>query len=170
MSELHELSRTEAAEAPRATLDSALAAHAFVCDLPEAYLRLIARCGEMRNVAAGQYLWRQGERNVEAYLVIEGEVALEIAVPHEGKVSFESVQAGDVAGCTALFHTGRWGFDARAVGPVRAVVLDSRRLRAAIENDHEFGYRLLEKCTQSLGKRLIASRFKLVEAHDAALA
>jgi CRP-like cAMP-binding protein len=123
----------------------------------------------MWNVAAGHYLWRQGDRNLEAYLVLEGEIALEITVPHEGTLSFETVNAGEIAGCTALFHSARWGFDGRAVTAVRAVVLNSRTLRAAIDCNHKFGYQLLERCTNSIGKKLNANRLRLVEAHSATL-
>jgi len=153
----------------RQPLEMVLEAHPFMRGLPPAYLRLIAECAKMRSVAPGHYVWRQGDRNIEAYLVLEGEIALEITVPHEGTLSFESVNTGEVAGCTALFQSVRWGFDGRAVTAVRAMVLDSRRLRAVIECDHEFGYQLLERCANSLGNRLNATRLKLVETHSATL-
>jgi CRP-like cAMP-binding protein len=143
--------------------------HPFIRGLYSAYLGLLAGCGRLRHLAAGHYLWRQGDRNVEAYLVLEGEIALEIAVPHEGKLSFETVGAHEIAGCTALFHSARWGFDGRAVTAVRVVALNSRNLRTATDRDHEFGYQLLERCTNALGKRLNTNRFRLVEAHSAAL-
>lgn len=154
---------------PLEPLEEVLEMHPFTRGLPAAYLRLMGGCGRMWNAAAGHYLWRQGDRNIEAHLVLEGEIALEIAVPHEGKLSFESVNAGEIAGCTALFHSARWGFDGRAVTPVRAVALNSRSLRAAIECDHEFGYQLLERCTNSIGKKLNANRLRLVEARSTTL-
>jgi CRP/FNR family transcriptional regulator, cyclic AMP receptor protein len=161
--------RIDTGEVDGKSLESVLESHPFIRGLPLACLRMMARYGTFRNLAAGHYLWRQGDRNVEAFLVLEGEIALEIAVPHEGKLSIETVGAGEVAGCTALFHSARWGFDGRAVTLVRTVALNSRDLRAAIECDHEFGYQLLERCTNSLSKRLNASRLKLMEAHSAAL-
>ena len=154
---------------PEQPLERVVGTHPFARGLPPAYHRVLAACGAIRDIAAGQYLWRQGDRNVEAYLVLEGELALEITVPHEGTLSIETVGAGDVAGCPALFHSARWGFDGRAVTALRTVVLNSRSLRAAIECDHELGYQLLERCTHSLVQRLNASRVKLVEAHSEAL-
>jgi CRP-like cAMP-binding protein len=150
-------------------LEEILNTHPFSRGLAPAHLGLIAACGRLQDVPAGRYLWRQGDGNAETYLVLEGEIALEIAVPHEGVLSFETVNAGDIAGCTALFQSARWRFDGRALTRVRAVVLDSISLRGAIETDHEFGYRLLERCTNSLGKTLTAGRLKLVEAHSATL-
>jgi len=159
----------ETTSAPVEPLERVLETHPFTRGLSLTHLRLIAACARTRSVADGHYLWRQGDRNVEAHLVLEGEIALEITVPHEGKLTFETVSAGDIAGCTGLFHSARWGFDGRAVTAVRAVVLNSRTLRAAIECDHELGYQLLERCANSLGKRLNGNRVKLVEAHSAAL-
>jgi CRP-like cAMP-binding protein len=130
---------------------------------------VIAASGRAQNVRAGHYLWRQGQNAAETYLVLEGEIALEIAVPNEGKLTFESVSAGGVAGCRALFGSGPWRFDGRAASVVRAIALDSTSLRAAIEADHQFGYRLLERCTSLLGEMLNAGRIKLAEAHRAAL-
>jgi CRP-like cAMP-binding protein len=150
-------------------LEETLKTHPFCRGLHAAHLRLIAARGSVQDVSAGRYLWRQGERAVETYLVLEGEIALEIAVPHEGKLGFDTVTAGGMAGCPALFGNGLWRFDGRAVSAVRAVVLDSASLRAAIEADHEFGYRMLERCTNFLGTTLNASRFRLVEAHSATL-
>jgi CRP-like cAMP-binding protein len=169
MPERRTSARIETRDPPGESLAGALEAHPFTRGLPAAHLRLMAACGGVRNVAAGHYLWRQGDRNIEAYLVLDGEIALEITVPDEGKLSFETVCAGEIAGCTGLFHSARWGFDGRAVTAVRAVALDSRRLRAAVECDHELGYELLERCTNSLGERLNANRLKLVEAHRTAL-
>jgi CRP-like cAMP-binding protein len=162
-------SQIEARGLSREPLEAVLEVHPFTRGLPAAHLRFMAASAKVRNVAAGHYLWRQGDRNVETYLVVEGEVALEITVPDEDKLWFETVRAGEIAGCTGLFHSARWGFDGRAATAVLVVALDSRSLRAAIECDHELGYQLLERCTNSLGERLNANRLKLVEAHRATL-
>jgi hypothetical protein len=114
-------------------------------------------------------LWRQGDRTVEAFLVFGGEIALEITVPHEGKLLFESIRSGEVVGCTALSHDARWGFDGGAGTPVRTIAMNSGNLRAALRRDHEFGYQIHARCTKALGKRLNASRLRLVETHGAAL-
>ncbi len=150
-------------------LEGVFAQHPFTRGLSPAYLRRLASCGKLREFPAGHYLWRQGDRNVEAFLILEGKIALEITVPHEGKLTIEAVSEGEVAGCTALFHSARWGFDGRALTGVQAVVLSSNWVRAAIDSDREFGYQLLERCTNCLGKRLNASRLKLVEAHSLTL-
>lgn len=154
---------------PAQELIGALKTHPFTRGLAIDYLRLMAGCGKMRDFAAGDYLWRQGDRIVEAFLVLDGEIALEITVPHEGKLLFESIRAGEVVGCTAMSHVERWGFDGRAVTAVRAIAMNSRSVRAALKRDHELGYQIHAKCTKALGKRLNASRLRLVEAHGAAL-
>jgi CRP-like cAMP-binding protein len=154
---------------PAQELIGALKAHPFTRGLAIDYIRLLAGCGRMRDFAAGDYLWRQGNRTVEAFLVLDGEIALEIAVPHEGKLLFESIRSGEVVGCTAMSHDERWGFDGRAVTPVRTIAMNSRNLRAALKQDHEFGFQIHARCTRALGKRLNASRLRLVETHGAAL-
>ena len=154
---------------PAQELISALKTHPFTRGLAIDYIRLMAGCGKMRDFAAGDYLWRQGDRIVEAFLVLGGEIALEITVPHEGNLLFESIRSGEVVGCTAMSHDERWGFDGRAVTAVRTIAMNSRNLRAALKHDHGFGYQIHTRCTRALGKRLNASRLRLVEAHAANL-
>jgi CRP-like cAMP-binding protein len=104
-----------------------------------------------------------------AYLVVDGKIALEIAGPLQDRLSFDLIAPGEVAGCSALFLNERWGFDARSVGATTTIALDGRSLRKCCESNHEFGYRLLQKCVRALGRRLDASRAKLIEAHSSVL-
>lgn len=150
-------------------LVAAVKKHPFLRGLSIDYVRLMAGYGRMRDFASGDYLWRQGNRTLDAFLVLSGEIALEITVPHEGKLLFESIGAGEVAGCTALSYDAQWGFDGRATTPVRTIAMNARALRAALKRDHELGYQIHARCTKALGKRLNASRLRLVEAHGAAL-
>lgn len=150
-------------------LESLLAAHPFLNGFDRRHVRVIARCGRLCTFRAGDYLWRQGDIQKEAFVVLEGEIAVEIAVPNEGNVLIETIREGEVAGCTCLLKSARWRFDARTTQDGRAIVLNARKLRAAMEQDHELGYQVLERCAKALGKRLNASRLKLVEAHNAAL-
>lgn len=154
---------------PAEELVAALKGHPFTRGLAIDYIRLLADCGRMRRFAVGDYLWRQGDKTVEAFLVLEGEVALEISVPHEGKLLFESIRSGEVVGCTSLSYDARWGYDGRAATPVRVVAMKSRKLRAAVKMDHELGYQIHTRCTKALGKRLEASRMRLVETHGVLL-
>jgi CRP-like cAMP-binding protein len=154
---------------PAEELKTALKTHPFLRGLPIEYVHLMAGCGRLRDFAAGDYLWRQGNRTVEAFLVLVGEIALEISVPHEGKLLFESIPSGEVAGCTALSYDARWGFDGRAATPVRVIAMNARAMRAALKRDHEFGYQIHARCAKALGKRLTASRLRLVETHGAAV-
>lgn len=154
---------------PAQELVAALKRHPFTQGLATGYLELMADAGCMREFSAGEYLWRQGDRTVEAFLVVHGEIALEISVPHEGKLLFESIRSGEVVGCTALSYDTRWGYDGRAVGPVRAIAMKSTKMRSALRKDHELGYQIHSRCTAALGKRLEASRMRLVETHGVLL-
>jgi CRP-like cAMP-binding protein len=154
---------------PAEELVAAVKKHPFMRGLPIDYVRLIAGYGRVRDFAAGDYLWRQGNRTVEAFLILTGEIALEITVPHEGKLLFESIRSGEVAGCVAFSYDAPWGFDGRASTPVHSIAVNARTLRAALRRDHELGYQIHSRCAKTLGKRLDASRLRLVESHGSVL-
>lgn len=154
---------------PADELVAAVKQHPFMRGLSIDYVRLIAGCGRVRDFDPGDYLWRQGNRTIEAFLILTGEIALEITVPHEGKLLFESIRSGEVAGCTALTYDARWGFDGRATTPVHTIAMNATALRGALRRDHELGYQIHSRCAKALGKRLDASRLRLVESHGSAL-
>jgi CRP-like cAMP-binding protein len=156
-------------QVPTYPIEEALKAHPFTRGLRADSIDRLAEIGQVRDMAEGSYLWRQGETPPETYLLVRGQVLLEIAVPHEGKVVIESVGAGEMAGCAGLIRSSRSGFDARANTAVRLVAMDAVMLRALCAQEHELGYELLRRCANTLALRLEACRRRLIEAHRLAL-
>jgi CRP-like cAMP-binding protein len=128
-------------------------------------LELIAGCGRTGRYAAGELLFRAGESADDFFLIREGAVALELAVPEREPVTIETLHDGDLLGWSWLFAPHRWMFDAYAVQDTSVVVFDGACLRGKCETDHELGYQLMRRFAAVLVDRLQATRLQLLDVY-----
>ncbi|MEJ0017436.1 MAG: cyclic nucleotide-binding domain-containing protein [Acetobacteraceae bacterium] len=135
--------------------------------LNEGFIELAAGCAKNVRFDADGYLFRTGEAADWLYLVRGGRVALEVVTPGRGAVQFLSLGAGEVVGISWLLPPFRWGYDARAVEPVRAVAMDARCLRDKCEADHDLGYAVLKRFLPVLVERLQATRLQMLDVYGA---
>ncbi len=77
----------------------------------------------------------------------------------------DTVGPGALVGLSWLVPPYRWQFDARAVEPVRSVVLDARCLRAACNADPRLGYELTRRVAALMWRRLHSTRIRLSDLH-----
>ena len=57
---------------------------------------------QLRKVKAEEILFREGDKEDCLYIVIEGRVALDIFIPHRGKVRIYTVEPWDVFGWSSV--------------------------------------------------------------------
>lgn len=120
----------------------------------DAYIATLTHCSRYWNLQPDEFLWRQGERADTCFLVLSGQVSLELGVPNEGANRLELLKGGDVLGWSWLLEDGRWHFDARALTAVRGIALDTAKMRALCSEDFPFGYAVLSRCTPLIAERL----------------
>ncbi len=145
-------------------LSRVLREHPFLSELEPQHIATVVGCASNRRYAAGEFLCRQGEQADVFYLVREGLVAVELHTP-QGGVRIDTVNEGDVLGWSWLIAPYQWHFDARAVRPVRAIVLDAKCLRNKSEQDHDLGYHLLKTFSGLMEQRLQAARLQLLDIY-----
>jgi CRP-like cAMP-binding protein len=146
-------------------LDVLMERHAFFRGFDPDHLRFLGRCATNLRVAAGEYLVREGEEADATFLVREGRVTLEIAVPGKGAVQFDSLGADEIFGWSWLFPPYRWSYDARAVEPSRVIRLEGGCLREKCEVDHDLGYELLKRFLAQVHARLHKTRVQLLDLY-----
>lgn len=149
------------------TLTAVLAAHPFFRSLDARYVELITSCAVNVRFHANHYLFHEGEQATHFYLIREGKVALETIATSQGSVVIETIEAGEVLGWSWLFPPYRWHFNARAIEPIRAIMLDGVCLREKGETDHDLGYELVKRMAHILIQRLQATRLQLLDVYDA---
>jgi CRP-like cAMP-binding protein len=111
---------------------------------------------------AGEMLFREGEPANQFYLIESGRVALETHDLRDGTTPVQNVGAGEVVGWSWLFSPFAWHFQARAVEPTTAIVLNGGHLLAAAERKPAFGYDLMKRVAQVVIHRLQVTRKQLL--------
>ena len=148
-------------------LSRLLREHPFVRGLDEEKVHFLTGCASNVRFGADEYLIREGAEADASFLIRTGRVVLEIDVPGRGAKQIQTVEEGEVLGWSWLFPPYRWQFDARAIGPVRALKLDGACLRNKCEADHHLGYEVLKRLLYQVHQRLERTRLQLLDVYRA---
>ena len=93
----------------------------FTQGLDPGQLNQIARITSSLNWDAGTTVFREGDRDSFLYVVEEGRVAIEIAVPGRGRVVILTVGPGEVFGWSSIFAGRHKTASARTIEPAKAL-------------------------------------------------
>ena len=144
------------------SLESVIVSHPFFEGMKPEHLEVIAGGATEATFESDLILFREGEPANKFYLIQNGRIALEAHEPANVTVSVQELGAGDVLGWSWLFPPFVWHFQARALEPTGAVVLDGAHLMVAAERNGNFGYELMKRVAQVLIHRLQATRKQLL--------
>ena len=147
------------------TVDELLGEVAALAPLSPAHRGTLAGCARNRVFAPGEQVMREGEPADAFYVVREGAVALEIAVPGRGAITVETLHAGDLLGWSWLVPPYRTAFDARAVGTLHVLELDGACLRGKCDEDPALGYQVLKILAVVFAERLHDTRIRLLDLY-----
>ena len=129
----------------------------------------IARLGAMgseANFAAGEVIFHEGDHSSFFYLLISGNVALEV-LPAGRPVRVATLYAGEVLGWSSVVgEADGKQFQARALEDVHALAFDGARLRHACEEDYAFGFWFMRAILKVMSGRLHAIRVQLVDSYS----
>ena len=143
-----------------------LAVHPFVVGMEESQVRRIAEClTTVTQFATDQAIFHSGGVARVLYLIRSGDVALEVAAPGAGTRIVATIHAGDALGWSWMFPPYRWAFDARALAPTEAIVIDGEKLRQCAAADHELGYQVVWRVAREMADRLQATRLQLLDVY-----
>jgi CRP/FNR family transcriptional regulator, cyclic AMP receptor protein len=146
-------------------LDRIVREQPFLAGLDEAFCTLVCGCAKNVRFEAGQYLFREGGSADQFYLLRHGRVALELAVPGQGTVTFQTLREGEVVGVSWLIPPYRWMYDAKALDLVRAISLDATCLRDKCDADHDLGYEMMMRFVPVLVQRLHATQLQILDVY-----
>jgi CRP-like cAMP-binding protein len=148
------------------SLEDALASHPFARGFSPAQLRTLTTCldGETTWVPDAFLVSADGVAD-HCYLLVEGAAVISADSPGRGRRSIQTIHAGDLLGWSWLFPPHRWAFDAVALTPTRAIVLDAAKLRGAIDDDPAFGLEVVRRVGATVADRLNATRLQLLDLY-----
>ena len=123
-----------------------------------------AELAHLHRAKAGEIFFREGDKQDYVYIVLEGRVALDIFVPHHGKVRFYTAEPFDVFGWSSVTPSVRQRTaGAAAVLDSTVVCIDAEKLRQFADEDHDFGYMLMRRLTNVVASRLLVTRLQLID-------
>ncbi len=145
-------------------LISALQAISWFNVMPENHFNKMASISKIFKFEPGQTIFHEGDKEDYLYIVLEGRVAIEIAVPGRGRMRILTADPMDVLGWSSVTPVVRQRTaGARAVLPSRLVAIDANDLRRACDEDHSLGYYVMRRLANVVAGRLLTTRLQLLD-------
>jgi len=131
--------------------------------LSETALRQLAALAVPRRYGVGEALFNEGASCGELFVLRRGKVQLYMRVPGHGGVSILTLGPGQLVAWSAVVGTGEMTTSAVALEETEALAMPGDKLRELCEQDHDFGYRFMERVASALARRLVATRLQLLD-------
>ena len=133
-------------------------------ELTPEHIHKIAAISSLRHVKAGQVLFREGDKEECVFILLEGRVALDMFVPHRGKIRIYTVEPWEVFGWSSVTPTVRQRTaGATAVVNGLVVCVNAEKLRQACDEDHDLGYLVMRRLANLVAARLLVTRLQLMD-------
>jgi CRP/FNR family transcriptional regulator, cyclic AMP receptor protein len=137
----------------------------FLHDMAPEHLELIANHARVREFNENDVVFREGDPAESIYLVIFGNVSLEICAAGSGCKQILTIGPGELLGWSALLDQSRYTARARTPQTARLVEINVPQLLKVCDGDPKFGYELMRRTALALANRLSATRMQLIDAY-----
>ncbi|OIO38300.1 MAG: hypothetical protein AUJ71_03350 [Candidatus Omnitrophica bacterium CG1_02_49_16] len=135
-------------------LEKIVTSHRFLGGLNQQHLDKIVGCSVMADFNAGKYIFRQGDKAENFYLLTKGRVTVGLDSPEKETLLVETLNVGDVLGWSWLVPPFKWRFNAVAASATHAIVVNGEQLRSLCEEDHELGFQITKRFLNVIATRL----------------
>ena len=129
--------------------------------LTQSQLGKVAAIAQERKYAAGQPIFKEGDRGNEFYVIIEGRVRISKNVPGIGEEALAILEPGAYFGEMALIDDTPRSADALAHVPVTLRSIKRDQLDELMFTDKEIAYVLLWTFVRTLSERLRETNDKI---------
>jgi CRP/FNR family transcriptional regulator, cyclic AMP receptor protein len=129
-----------------------------------AQLDQLARIATVYNFEPGDLLFCEGDRDDSLYVLLEGQVAMEIEVPTRGQTAYYTAEMLDIIGWSSMTPIVRQRIArARATQASLVIGFNSKLLQQLCDDDHEIGYVVFRRLANVVANRLLTMRLCLME-------
>jgi CRP/FNR family cyclic AMP-dependent transcriptional regulator len=137
----------------------------FLCDMAPEHLEKIADIASIHDFDKGDIVFREGDPAENMYLVVSGNVSLEVCAAGAGCKQIMTLGPGELVGWSS--HLGQSRYTARARTPqsARLVQINVPQLIETCDRDPGFGYDLMRRTALALAKRLNATRIQFMNVY-----
>jgi len=133
--------------------------------MDEEDVKQVAAMGRVVDYDGGVTIFREGDPAATSYVVISGDVSLEICAPGIGCRRISSVRDGEFLGWSPVLDNFQLTVTARAVVPTQMIELPKDGLLALCERSPRFGYVFMRGVAQTLAMRLSAARMQMLNLY-----
>jgi CRP-like cAMP-binding protein len=137
----------------------------FLSEIGPRHLEQLAEMAEVCDFDAHQVIFREGEPAECVYLVVSGNVSLQVCAENTGSKHIVDVGPGELLGWSSLTCHRRFAATAVALTRTQMIRIDAERLQAICDEDPEFGYEFMRRAMLALAKRLTATWEQLAELY-----
>ncbi len=133
-------------------------------DLSQAQLDCLSSISTLYELEAGDILFKEGDREDYLYVLLEGQVVLEIEVPTRGMVPVYTAEMLDIIGWSSMTPIIRQRTaSVRATKPCLLLGLNSKLLQQMCDEDHDLGYIIMKRLANVVANRLLTTRLCLMD-------
>lgn len=135
----------------------------FFGDLETEHREWLAEHASETRFDDGQLVARHGDTADRFFLVLEGELVVEVPAITGPSLEVTRLGPGKIFGWSWLIEPYRWHFNARAAGATRVLDFDGLAILKRAESEPKFGYALLRRFSALMGTRLESAQQKMMD-------
>jgi CRP/FNR family transcriptional regulator, cyclic AMP receptor protein len=133
-------------------------------ELEQSQLDRLASIATLHQYEAGDYIFKEGDREDYLYVLLEGKAVLEVEVPTRGQIQFYTAEILDVLGWSSMTPIVRQRTaSARAICPSTLIGFNNKLLQQLCDEDHELGYSIMRRLANVVANRLLTARLCLLD-------
>ena len=126
--------------------------------LGEAHLEKLAAIARLRECPVGTVLFGQAEDSTFIFVLLSGEVSLEVNMRDRGATAIYAASPGELLGWSPVLGRHAMTATAKVTSPCRLAVLEVARVNELIQEDLQFGVAFLRQLALIVSGRLSATR------------
>lgn len=133
-------------------------------ELTQDQLNSLASIMTPHELEPGEFLFREGDREDYLYILLDGQIVLEVEVPTRGLATIYTAEDLDVIGWSSMTPIVRQRTSsARATRPSMLLGFNTKLLQQLCDEDHSLGYVIMRRLANVVANRLLTTRICLLE-------
>ncbi|MBV8550603.1 MAG: cyclic nucleotide-binding domain-containing protein [Acidobacteriaceae bacterium] len=145
-------------------LARAAEAYPLLADLRPEHLAKLVEIAEERSFEQDEIIFGEGATSECLFLIASGKIALE-TIAGGKRIVIQTLSAGDAMGWSALTHSAKTHFQARALSHVQTIAFEGAKLAVACEYDPVLGYEIMKRLLALVTERLDHTRMQVVDMY-----
>ncbi len=133
-------------------------------ELSESQLEGLASIASVQHLLEGEILFHEGDPEGNMYILLDGEIGLDIQIPGRDKIHIFTAEPLDIVGWSSLTPMVRQRTaTAVALADCNYLELDSETLMQMCEEDEKLGFVIMKRISNVVASRLLTTRIQLME-------